>query len=118
MSHPLKFSVLISSYNYAKHVAQAVESALAQTLKPVEIIVVDDGSTDDSVALLEARFGNEARVQIISQSNTGQMSAWIAGFSRSSGDFIALLDSDDLWNANPMSTLSIATWSFLARAAV
>jgi glycosyltransferase involved in cell wall biosynthesis len=97
MTSPLKFTVLVSSYNYRDYVVQAVESALAQTLPPHEVIVVDDGSTDDSLAVLRARFGQTPAVQILSQPNRGQLAAWIAGFEGSSGDVIALLDSDDLW---------------------
>ncbi len=106
MSTPPKFSVLVSSYNYAEHVVQAVESALAQTLAPHEVIVVDDGSADDSVARLQARFGGDARVQIVAQPNAGQMAAWITGFARSSGDFIALLDSDDLWESGYLAAMA------------
>lgn len=97
MISPLKFSVLVSSYNYQDYVVQAVESALAQTLAPHEVIVVDDGSTDASVSVLRARFGSTPGVQIHSQPNGGQLAAWINAFERSRGDVIALLDSDDLW---------------------
>jgi glycosyltransferase involved in cell wall biosynthesis len=93
----LKFSVLISSYNYRDFVLAAVESALAQTLAPCEVIVVDDGSTDDSLALLRERFAGASGVKILSQPNRGQMTAWIHGFEHCTGDVIALLDSDDLW---------------------
>lgn len=103
---PLRFSVLVSSHNYQDYVVEAVESALAQTLPPHEVIVVDDGSTDRSVAVLQARFGDDARVQIVAQPNAGQMAAWITGFARSSGDVIALLDSDDRWEPGYLAAVA------------
>jgi glycosyltransferase involved in cell wall biosynthesis len=90
-------SVLVSSYNYQDHVVEAVQSALQQSLPPLEVIVVDDGSTDQSVTRLRQAFDGDPRVTLIAKGNGGQMSAWIAGCGRARGDVIALLDSDDLW---------------------
>lgn len=101
-----RFSVLVSSYNYQDYVVQAVESALAQTLPPHEVIVVDDGSTDESMNRLQSCFSQDSRVQILVQPNAGQLAAWITGFSRSSGDFIALLDSDDLWEPGYLEAMA------------
>lgn len=100
------FSVLVSSYNYGPYVGEAVASALDQTLPPIEVIVVDDGSTDDSVARLRTRFGGDARVRIVEQANAGQLSAWITGFALSRGEFIALLDSDDLWEPDHLAAMA------------
>ena len=94
---PPSISVLVSSYNYADYVVDAVRSALAQSPAPCEVIVVDDGSGDDSVARLRAAFAGEATVEIVEQANAGQLAAWINGFGRSRGEVIAFLDSDDLW---------------------
>lgn len=102
----MNFSVLVSSYNYQDYVVQAVESALAQTLPPYEVIVVDDGSTDESLRLLQARFGQTPCVKILSQPNTGQLAAWITGFGHSGGDIIALLDSDDLWEPGYLAAMA------------
>ena len=99
-------SVLVSSYNYGPYVVQAVESALEQTRPPLEVIVVDDGSSDDSVARLRERFGDDARVRVVEQANAGQLSAWITGFALSRGDCIALLDSDDLWEPGYLATMA------------
>jgi len=96
MTQP-SFSVLVSSYNYQDFVVDAVRSALDQTYPPLEVIVVDDGSQDDSLARLTQAFHGDARVHIIAQSNQGQMTAWITGCAVAKGDVIALLDSDDLW---------------------
>lgn len=85
-------SIIISSFNYERYLAQAIESALAQTWPAVEVIVVDDGSTDGSRAVIE-RYG--PRVHAILQANGGQGAALNAGFARSSGDVILFVDSDD-----------------------
>lgn len=90
-------SVLVSSYNYADYVTEAIDSALAQDQPPHEVIVVDDGSSDGSPQLLRARYGDDPRVTLIEQANAGQLQAWATGFARASGEVIALLDSDDLW---------------------
>lgn len=102
----ITFSVLVSSYNYQDFVLDAVHSALVQSHAPFEVIVVDDGSTDNSVAVLNQTFGNDARVRIIAKSNGGQMSAWIAGATVAQGDVIALLDSDDLWKPDYLATMA------------
>ena len=87
-------SVVIPTYNYAHFVADAVDSALAQTHEPVEVIVVDDGSTDDTAAVL-GRFGE--RITTIRKPNGGLSSARNAGIRAARGDFIAILDADDVW---------------------
>ena len=91
------FSVLVSSYNYRDYVVQAVRSALDQTLAPLHVVVVDDGSTDDSWDVLQKAFANHPSVTLIRQDNRGQLSAWINGLSVLRGDVVALLDSDDEW---------------------
>ncbi|MEM1253010.1 MAG: glycosyltransferase family 2 protein [Cyanobacteria bacterium P01_H01_bin.21] len=87
-------SVLINNYNYGKFLKQAVDSCLNQTYENVEVIVVDDGSTDDSKEIIES-FGDQ--VIPILKKNGGQASALNAGFQASSGDIICLLDADDLY---------------------
>jgi glycosyltransferase involved in cell wall biosynthesis len=86
-------SVVISNYNYARFVGDAIDSALAQTYKPLEVIVVDDGSTDDSRDVI-ASYGN--RITAVLKENGGMGSAVNAGFERASGDVILFLDSDDM----------------------
>ncbi|HQR51852.1 MAG TPA: glycosyltransferase [Burkholderiales bacterium] len=86
-------SVIICNYNYAQFVAAAIESALALDWPRVEVIVVDDGSTDGSRSVTE---GYTPRVSLLTQSNSGQATAAKAGFARSQGDVVILLDADDL----------------------
>jgi glycosyltransferase involved in cell wall biosynthesis len=87
-------SVIIPTYNRADLVCNAVENVLAQTWSPVEIIVVDDGSTDRTLEAL-ARFGD--RIRVVSQDNAGPAAARNRGASLARGEFIAFQDSDDLW---------------------
>ena len=94
----MKVSVLINNYNSADYVSACVQSVLAQTRLPDEIIVVDDGSTDGSVASIEQKFNHEPLVKIIAKPNNGQLSAFNAGFRKSSGDLIFFLDADDVYS--------------------
>jgi len=87
-------SVIIPTYNRATLLRRAINSVLAQTYRPIEIIVVDDGSTDDTSALLLA-YGNQIRV--FKQPNQGVSSARNLGLQQAHGEYIAFLDSDDLW---------------------
>lgn len=89
------FSVVLCNYNYEDFICLAIESVLSQTFRDFELIVVDDGSTDSSRLLIN-RF-TDSRIQTIFQANMGQGAAFQAGIARSTGDYIALLDSDDEW---------------------
>jgi GT2 family glycosyltransferase len=97
MSSPL-VSVVIPTYNRAHIVAQAVESALAQQYEAIEVIVVDDGSTDDTEARVRAGFGGDARVRYVRKANGGPASARNVGFGEAHGELVGLLDSDDSWH--------------------
>lgn len=94
-------SVVIPSYNRGHCIADTLRSVLAQTLAPSEVIVVDDGSSDDTPAVL-AGFGPPVRY--VRKPNGGVSSARNEGIRQAQGDFIALLDADDLW---PTSKLAI-----------
>jgi glycosyltransferase involved in cell wall biosynthesis len=87
-------SVVINNHNYGCFVADAIASALAQEGTEAEVIVVDDGSTDRSRSVLEAR---RDRVRIIFQENRGQAAAINAGVEASCGEFLCFLDADDWW---------------------
>lgn len=89
----LSVSVIIPTFNRAALVTQAIDSALSQTRVPEEVIVVDDGSTDETPDLL-AQYGRSIRV--IRQVNRGRSAARNAGLQHSTGDLIVFLDSDDL----------------------
>lgn len=94
-------SVVIPTYNRAPLVGRAVDSALGQQFPNLEVVVVDDGSTDDTRTNL-ARF--EDRIQYYRQVNRGVSAARNAGIRQSRGDIIAFLDSDDMWQPQYLST--------------
>lgn len=85
-------SIIINNYNYGMFVGEAIQSACQQTYQKVEIIVVDDGSTDDSKDVINSFDG---RIQPIFKKNGGQASAFNVGFEASQGDIIFFLDADD-----------------------
>ena len=85
-------SILINNYNYGRFLGDAIRSALAQNYANLEIVVVDDGSTDNSVETVQA-FGDA--VHLVAKENGGQASSFNAGFAASRGEIICLLDADD-----------------------
>lgn len=97
MSGKPYFSVVIPTYNRAKAVSAAIRSVLAQTYTNWELIVVDDGSTDDTRELLQQQYTEHHSFQYIGQVNQGQSAARNRGISLAKGGWIAFLDSDDVW---------------------
>ena len=91
--HPL-ISVIIPNHNYSEYIQESIQSVLNQTYTNVELIIVDDGSTDDSINTIQ-RF--EGRVQLIKQSQAGVSSARNTGFKAAKGELICFLDADDVW---------------------
>ena len=91
---PPTVSVIIPSFNRARLVALTIDSVLAQTWRDVEVIVIDDGSTDDTPAVL-AGYGN--RIRSVRQPNRGMNPSRNTGIELARGKYLALLDSDDLW---------------------
>jgi glycosyltransferase involved in cell wall biosynthesis len=91
----MKTSCLITSFNYARFLPEAIESALQQTAPLDEIIVVDDGSTDGTLDLLEQRYAGHPRVRWFTKANGGQLSCFNAGFQAAQGEWIFFLDADD-----------------------
>ena len=95
-------SILIVNYNYGRFIAAAIESALSQTYFKVEVIVVDDGSTDNSREVIDDYRG---RVRAVYKQNGGQPAATNAAFAASTGDVICLLDSDDYFLPDKVSKI-------------
>lgn len=88
-------SIILDNYNYADYLPNAIDSVLTQTYGDFELIIVNDGSTDESREIIEAYAAKDARIKPILKPNGGQASAFNAGFAASSGDIICFLDSDD-----------------------
>jgi glycosyltransferase involved in cell wall biosynthesis len=95
MPRPL-VSILINNYNYGRFLREAIDSALHQTYPNTEVIVVDDGSTDDSRQII-ASYGS--RIIPVLKENGGQASAFNAGFAQCCGEWVCFLDSDDVWHS-------------------
>ena len=96
-----RISVIIPNFNREALVGETISNVLVQTLPPHEIIVVDDGSTDNSVEIIRS-FGS--KIKLIQQTNQGPGAARNAGLRLASGDFIQFQDSDDLFSCNKLET--------------
>ena len=101
----LLISAVIPLYNGAPYIEQALHSVFAQTVPPAEIIVVDDGSTDDGVAIVE-RLAAAHPIRLYRKPNGGQSAARNYGIARAHGEFIAMLDQDDAWYPNHLERLA------------
>src|SRR5580698_3310993 len=92
-SRCMKISVVIPAYNAAHFLPRCLNSVFAQTLQPAEVIVVDDGSTDDS-----ADVARKLGARVVSRLNGGLSAARNTGVHNSSSEWVALLDADDMWS--------------------
>jgi glycosyltransferase involved in cell wall biosynthesis len=90
-------SILISNYNYARYIGESIQSALDQTYSNLELVICDDGSTDESAGVIEQYERKDPRVRLIRKANGGQASGLNAAFAASRGAILSLLDSDDLF---------------------
>ncbi len=92
-------SVVIPCYNGVEFLPEAIDSALAQSYPPLEVLVIDDGSTDDSATIAESYGGP---VRVIRQHNQGESVARNRGIDEAKGDWIAFLDADDVWDSEKL----------------
>jgi glycosyltransferase involved in cell wall biosynthesis len=95
----MKASVIITSYNYEKFVVECVQSVLNQSVDDIEIILVNDGSSDNTVPLVEKMF-NMGKVKLIDKENGGQLSAFNSAMSHITGDIVFFIDADDMYEPN------------------
>src|SRR5581483_8329043 len=102
---PMSIAAIIPLYNGARFIKAALESVFAQTRKPDEIIVVDDGSTDDGPAIVKAMQQDHPQIVLLTQSNGGQGAARNAGVAQAKSDLIAFLDQDDVWYPHHLAEL-------------
>ena len=94
-----KVSVIIPTYNGEKYIREAIDSVLAQSYEDFEIVVVDDGSADNTKEVLDKY---EAQIKYIYQENQGRSAARNRGVKESTGEYIAFLDADDLWEVDKL----------------
>ncbi len=97
-------SVIIPAYNAEEYFEETLESLLVQSLTNWEAIIIDDGSTDSTLALAQSYAQRDARIQVVQQANAGVSQARNLAIARSKGEFIAFLDSDDIWLPEKLQT--------------
>lgn len=102
----MRFSVIIPLYNKAPYVAKAIGSVLAQTFKDYELIIVDDGSKDDSFAVAQKAIEGHDNCRICKQENSGVSVARNNGVALSHGDYLCFLDADDWWKPTFLEEMS------------
>ena len=96
-------SVLMDNFNYGRYLGAAIERALAQSYAVQEIVICDDGSTDDSCRVVESYASRYGAVRLLRQPNGGQGPAFSTAFAASKGEIVCLLDSDDAWAPNKVA---------------
>ena len=101
LSHEATVSIVVPAYNHGRYVAETIESVLAQDYPHIELIVIDDGSTDETASVLK-RFENSATV--VSQANAGQAATINRGWSQSRGEVVSYLSADDRLEPTAVST--------------
>ena len=92
----IKVSVIVPVYNGGDYLAPCIQSIVSQTLKEIEIILVDDGSTDNSLTVLQSFAERDKRITVLHQENKGGNSAWLAGMKQAKGEYLYFADDDDL----------------------
>ncbi|MDE6864821.1 MAG: glycosyltransferase, partial [Alistipes sp.] len=93
----MNISVIIPLYNKEREIGDTLRSVLAQTLRPTEIVVVDDGSTDRSADIVREIAAANPLVRLVAQANAGECAARNRAIAETTGEYIALLDADDEW---------------------
>ena len=106
-----KISIIVPVYNTEKYISECINSLLSQTYNNYEIIIIDDGSTDNSYKICKDYEKKHKKIKLYSQKNSGVSSARNLGIKVSSGDFIIFVDSDDYCNSNYLETIKFITLS-------
>ncbi len=110
MNEPTCISIVIPAYQAAKYLAVCLESVLSQTYQNFEVLLVDDGATDETPSICDSYHEKDSRIQVIHQENSGLSSARNAGTAIASGDYVLFLDADDFWDdAEALSRLVART---------
>lgn len=100
----IKVSVIIPVYNVQAYLKQCLDSVLAQSMTDIEVICVDDGSTDDSLSILREYEEKDSRVRILEQPNSGAGAARNLGLAHAKGEYLSFLDSDDFFEPDMLKT--------------
>ena len=98
-------SVIMPAYNSEKYIGKSIESVLAQDYEKFELIIVDDGSKDGTKSIVEQYAKNDIRIKLLEQANQGVSAARNKGLDTATGEYVAFLDSDDLWDADNLSVM-------------
>lgn len=101
-----EISVVVPCYNAGRTIAQTLQSVIGQSFADWEAIVLDDGSTDDSAAIVEAIAGREPRLRLMRRANSGVSATRNAGVAAAAGGIIAFLDADDLWHPDYLQRMA------------
>jgi glycosyltransferase involved in cell wall biosynthesis len=98
-------SVIVASYNCGEYISEAIDSVLHQTYLNLELIICDDGSTDNSATIIETYAQVDSRVRLVTRQNGGQAWAWNAAYRESNGQLIVFLDADDRYLPEKLETV-------------
>lgn len=103
--HTPQISLLIPIYNVESYLAECLDSALAQTFTDIEIICIDDGSTDSSPEILARYAAKDPRIRVITKANSGYGDSMNQGLAAARGTYIAILESDDIFEPDALEHL-------------
>lgn len=106
-------SVVVGSYNGGDFLGETIDSILAQTYGKIELILVDDGSKDDTLAIMRQYENKDSRVRALHQENSGASAAREAGYRASTGDYVILADDDDVWSPYLLEDMMALTCSYM-----
>lgn len=106
-------SVIVGSYNGSDFLCETIDSILAQTYGKIELILVDDGSKDDTWAIMRQYENKDSRVSALHQKNSGASSARETGYRASTGDYVILADDDDVWSPHLLEDMMALTCSYM-----
>lgn len=98
-------SIITPTYNVQKYIAETINSVIAQTYTNWELIVVDDGSNDNTASIVKKFCEKDNRIKYFYKTNTGVSDTRNFGMSKAKGEYIALLDADDIWEKNKLQTV-------------